>query len=108
MSQIATQSVKLDGTKPTFAAAAAGDTAECSATALKLIVKNGAASSITVTVAVPGSTINGLAAPDTVYTVPATDEKWIPLYSYYADPSDTLAHITYSSTTTVTRAVVKG
>lgn len=110
MSQIPTQNVKIDGTAPTFAAAAAGDLAECATgDALKLIVRNAAGSSMTVTIAVPGVQAGGAANDAVVYTVPATTgEKWIPLYRYYADSTDTLAHITYSSTTSVTRAVVKG
>lgn len=107
MSQIATAHVTIAGTAPTFAAAAAGDTAEVGA-GCKLIVKNGAGASMTVTVAVPGKTVNQIDAPDTVYTVPATGESWIPLYDFYADPTDGLAHLTWSSTATVTRAVVKG
>lgn len=107
MSLIASFHAGLVGGKPTFAAAAAGDTAEVG-TGRALIVRNGAGTDITVTVAVPGNTINGIAAPDTTYTVLATTgEQWIPMFDYYADPSDGLAHITYSSTTTVTRAAVK-
>lgn len=108
MSQVPTHHVTIAGTAPTFNAAADGDTAEVGA-GCKLIVKNGAGSSMTVTVAVPGNAINAVANPDTVYTVPATTgEVWIPLYDFYADPADSLAHLTYSSTTTVTRAVSKG
>lgn len=110
MSQITTQNVKADGTAPTYAAAAAGDLAECgTGVGLKLIVKNAAGSSMTVTVAIPGNQVGGQTNDANVFTVPATTgEKWIPLYGYYADTTDSLAHITYSSTTSVTRAVVKG
>lgn len=110
MSKITTQLVKADGTAPTFAAAAAGDLADCgTGVGLKLIVRNAAGSSMTVTIAIPGTQVGGVANDANVFTVPATTgEKWIPLYGYYADPSDTLAHITYSSVTSVTRAVVKG
>jgi hypothetical protein len=108
MTAVATQTVKLDGTAPTFAAAATGDTYEVG-TAHKLIVRNGAGSSMTVTVAVPGTQVSGAANDSVVYTIPATTgEKWIPLYDYLADPTDGRAHVTYSSTTTVTRASVKG
>jgi hypothetical protein len=107
MTQIATSVIGVTGTKPTFGAAAAGDTAACSARNF-LVVKNGAGSPITLTVAVPGNTVNGSAQPDTVITVAATTgEAWVPLETYYKDPSDGLAHITYSSVTTVTSAVVQ-
>jgi hypothetical protein len=108
MAEITPFKVGLAGGKPTFAAAAAGDTAKCGA-GYKLIVRNGSGSDITVTIADPRILETGLPAPDKTYTVVATTgEQWIPLYDFYADPSDGLAHITYSSTTTVTRAVVKG
>jgi len=108
MTAVATQTIHLDGTAPTFAAAAAGDTYEVGS-AHKLIVRNGAGSSMTVTVSVPGVQAGGADNDPIVYTVPATTgEKWIPLNAYLADPSDGRAHVVYSSVTTVTRASVKG
>lgn len=108
MTAVATQSVKLDGTAPSFAAAASGDTFEVGS-GHKVIVRNAAGSSMTVTVAVPGTQKNGVANDPTVYTVPATTgEKWIPAYDYLADPTDGRMHVTYSSTSSVTRASVKG
>lgn len=109
MSKITLQHVKLDGTAPSFAAAAAGDTADVGTGDTKLIVRNASGSSITASIAVPGLQQNGLANDPTVYTVPATTgEKWIPLYGFYADPTDGNAHIAWSATASVTRAVVKG
>lgn len=107
MSQIPTAHVTIAGTAPTFLPAAAGDTAEVGA-GLKVIVKNGSGASITATVLVPGKTVNGIDTPDTAYPIAASADAWIPLYDFYADPADGLAHLTYSSTATVTRAVVKG
>lgn len=108
MAEITRFVVGIDGGKPTFAAAAAGDTARCGP-GYKLIVRNGAGSPITVTIAVPGTLVQDIANPDKTYTVAATTgEEWIPLYDFYADDTDGMAHISYSSTTTVTRAVVKG
>lgn len=108
MTAVATQSVKLDGTAPTFAAAVAGDTFEVGS-GHKVIVRNAAGSSMTVTVAVPGTQVGGAANDPIVYTVPATTgEKWIPLSAYLADDSDGRAHVTYSTVTSVTRASVKG
>jgi hypothetical protein len=108
MAEITAFTVSIAGGKPTFAAAANTDTTRCGP-GYKLIVRNGAGSDITVTIAVPGVTAAGIAEPDKTYTVLATTgEQWIPIYDFYADPTDGLAHITYSSITTVTRALVKG
>ena len=107
MALIATQSVTVAGTAPTFAAAAAGDTARVGSH-LTLIVKNASGGSITVTMVYPGNLPTGDAIPDKVYTVPATTgEQWIPLLQQYADPTTGTASITYSATASVTRAVVQ-
>lgn len=106
MALIATHSVTVAGTPPTFATAAAGDTARVG-NHLTLIVKNASGASITVTMVYPGNLPSGDAIPDKVYTVPATTgEQWIPLLEQYADPTTGQASITYSATTSVTRAVV--
>lgn len=107
MALISTQVVALDGTAPTFAAAAAGDTARTGA-GLTLIVKNASGSPVTVTLTTPGNLATGDAVPDKVYSVAATTgERWIPLLEAYADPVTGQAAIAYSATASVTRAVVK-
>lgn len=107
MALIATQSVALDGTAPTFAAAAASDTAK-TGPGLMLIVKNASGAPITVTLTTPGNLGTGDAYPDKVYSVAATTgERWIPLLEAYTDPTTGQAAIAYSATTSVTRAVVK-
>lgn len=107
MALIATQNVKLAGTAPTLAAAAAGDTATCGH-GYFLVVKNTNAATRDITIAVPGNLATGVAYPDKVYAIAAdTGELWIPLLDIYRDPSDQLAHITWSATANVTRAVVK-
>lgn len=104
MSLVAQFKLGLAGGKPAFAGAASGDTFDVGDGCF-VIFKNGAGSDMTVTILVPGNTINGIATPDTPYTVPATSgEVWVRMYPYYADPSDGKAHVTYSTTTTVTRA----
>jgi hypothetical protein len=96
------------GTAPTFAAAAANDTAQVG-DGYKIIAKNTNAATRTLTIAVPGNLVTGDAYPDKVYTLAAlTGEVWIPLLREYADPADGLAHLTWSATADVTRAVVKG
>jgi hypothetical protein len=106
MALIATQTVALDGTAPTFAAAAAGDTARVGS-GLTLIVKNASGGSINVTITTPGNLATGDAVPDKVYAVAAAGERWIPLLELYADPTAGTAAIAYSATASVTRAVVR-
>lgn len=73
---------------------------------VELLVKNGSGSSITVTMATPG-TDDGLAIADRAIAVAAGAEGHIPVLDSYKDPSDGLAHITYSAVTTVTVAAVR-
>lgn len=107
MSHIATFNVTAAGGKPTFAAAAAADTTDVG-DGVFLVVKNADGSPHTVTIAVPGTQAGGAANDPVVYTVAATTgEQWIRMHSYYADPTDGKAHLTWSATTSMTRAVVK-
>jgi hypothetical protein len=106
MALIPISTLSVAGTGPSFLAAAAGDTAQIDPR-LWLEVRNGAGASMTVTVAAFRQMEYGGALPDKVYTVPAGGEVRIPLLATYASNVDGLAHITYSSTTTVTRAVVR-
>lgn len=108
MALIPTQVLDVaSGTAPTFAAAAAGDTAECDP-ANTLIVKNGSGASVNVTVATPGNLVTGDAFPDKVYAVAAAGERWIPLVDAFRDPTQNgQAVISYSATASVTRAVIR-
>lgn len=95
------------GLAPTFAAAAAGDTAECGTTDT-LIVKNGSGAGITVTITTPGNLPTGDAYPDKAYTVAAAGERWIPLVQDFKDPANNgQAAVAYSATASVTRAIVR-
>ncbi len=69
-----------------------------------LHVKNGAGSSMTVTVITQPTDALGNIIADNIITVPATAEKFIGPFPYttYADAATGLASITYSSVTTVT------
>lgn len=108
MALITTQTLGLAGTAPTYASAASGDTARVG-DHVWFIVKNASGSIVTVTLVYPGTLPSGDAIPDKAYTVPATTgEKWIPLLKEYGDPAlGGQVAITYSATTSVTRAVVK-
>lgn len=94
---------KIDGTPPTYAAPAASDTVQVGAT---LIVKNGSAASINVTLVTPGTVGTGDAYPDKVYAVPAGGERWIPVLADYRDPVTGLAAVTFSATASVTAAAI--
>lgn len=94
----------LAGTAPTFATPAASDTAPVGTV---LIVKNGSAASINVTLATPGSLSTGDDFPDKVYAIPAGVERWIPVRSEYRDPVSNVAVVTFSAVASVTAAAIQ-
>src|ERR1044072_4811855 len=107
MALIPTQSVVVAGPAPTFGAAAACDTCRVG-THLTLIVKNASGSPITVTLTPPTTLATGASYPAKVCTAPATNgEQWIPLLDLYAHPTTGQATVAYSTTASVTRAVVQ-
>lgn len=106
MAEIPIRTAVTDGVNLNLGAAASGDTAKCGDD-LTLIVANGSGGSVTVTFDVVGNTSYGVAAPDKVITVPAGQTVAVPLLEAYRDPADRLAHITWGSTASVTRAVLK-
>lgn len=73
-----------------------------------LVVQNGGASAMTVTVAVPGKTKYGQDEPDvTSVSIAAGAAAALgPFGSDLADLSDGLVHVTYSAATSVTVALV--
>ncbi len=108
---VTSTTVPLTGSDPTLTAANIdGDAVELGGR-LFLLVNNGSASPITVTIETPG-TVDGLAVADQSVTVPAAAKRFIPLSATsYRQPAGTTfagyAHVNYSSVTTVTRAVVR-
>lgn len=107
MAVLTTQTITdVAGTAITFASAnAGGDKANRPGPKLYALVKNGDASSTTVTVVVPGTEWNGVAKPDTAITVAAGATKAIPLDARYANSSNQV-DLTYSSVTSLTIAIV--
>ncbi|PSS42902.1 hypothetical protein C6401_15190 [Arthrobacter woluwensis] len=93
----------ISGNAPTFGTPTASDLASIGTT---LIVKNGSASTVTVTLITPSTLPTGDAYPDKAYTIPAAGERWIPVLPDYRDPNDGAAHITFSATTSVTAAQI--
>lgn len=96
----------IAGTDLTFAAASAGGDRIAPGPNVYLVVKNGSAASINVTLDATGVAFNSQAIPDTVVAVPAGAEKLIPIVRAYASSVDGLAGITYSATATVTVAAI--
>jgi hypothetical protein len=107
MAVLALQSITpLGGTQVTYTAAAAGgDKVPSPGPNTLLHVKNGGASPITVTVAVPNVAFNGATVPGTAVTVANATEKFIPITAQYTDVNGQ-ANISYSAVTSVTVAAL--
>lgn len=73
-----------------------------------LLVRNGDATSKTVTIVVPGNTKHGQAEPDVAVVVAAGASTLIgPFDADLRDPNDGFVDITYSAVTSVTVAAVQ-
>jgi hypothetical protein len=96
-----TQTITKTGTAPSFATPAASDTAEVGRV---LVVKNGSAAAVTVTMETPGVLETGEQYPDKVYTVAAGGEAWIPVLQVFG--SGRFANVAFSAVTSVSAAVV--
>lgn len=108
MAVLTVQDVTLGGVAPAFSAASAGgDTFPYDAEAI-VVVKNGSAAAITVTVTTPGTLASGDAYPDKVISVPAGGERWFRVVADYRDPTTGNVALAYSAVTSVTVAVVHG
>lgn len=107
MAALTTQVLGDTGAALTYAAVTASDTADVgNGRNTFLHVKNGGGASTTVTLLVPGTTFFGAATPDNEITIPAADERIIPLRKDYADDTNR-ATVTFNPTTSVTAAVVR-
>lgn len=108
MAALVTNNMTVAGTKPTFASAAASDTAEVGAGRFA-VYRNASGAPVTVTLLLDHLTLSsGDTYPDKAYTVAATTgEAWIPLLPEYAEGSTGRVTITTSAQTSVTVAVVR-
>ncbi|MET8334362.1 hypothetical protein [Streptosporangium canum] len=105
MAALTTQVLVPGGSASTLTTAAVGGDTATPGDGVFLEVLNGGGSTITVTLATPG-TVEGLAIADRAITIP-TGERWkIPLTRMYAG-GDGQATITYSAVTSVTVGVFK-
>jgi hypothetical protein len=107
MALLPTQVVAPTGTALNFDNAAGGGDTCVTGSDVRLYVKNGSGSSVTVTLATPGTVDGDLAIADRTVTVAAGATTAIPMTDLYRNPSTGVASITYSAVTTVTVAVVR-
>lgn len=108
MATLATQGFNsaAGGKAITLAAAEVGGDKAAPGDDVYLLVHNGDASPIDVTLVTPGLAFNASAVADTVVTVAAAEYRLIPVRREYTDPADGLAAITYSAVTSVSVAVL--
>ncbi|PYC83452.1 hypothetical protein C7C46_08960 [Streptomyces tateyamensis] len=101
--------IKASGISPAYGAASAGgDKVSLSAPNTFLHVKNGGASSITVTVTTQNNAYKGLTVPDRIVTVAASGEQMIgPLDAALHADINQQASVAYSAVTTVTIAAFR-
>lgn len=106
MATLTIQPVPHTGLTPTLAAASAGGDSAPTGAGVFLVVKNGDASSHTVTLVTPG-TVDSLAVADRAVTVAAGATSYVPLTSVYRNPTSGLASWTYDAVTSVTVGVLR-
>ncbi|GAA3301310.1 hypothetical protein [Streptomyces cinereospinus] len=106
MAILSAQRLPLGGLQATFSNAASGGDQAPVGEKLVLVVRNGDATSKTVTLTTPG-TVGDLAVADAQQTIPASGSAFIPLKSVFRDPATGRASISYSAVTSVTVAVLQ-
>lgn len=109
MAALTTNVVPLTGLRfDNLLTAAAGGGDDCATgVGVLLIVKNGDASSHTVTLATPGTLDGDLAVADRTITVAAGASTVIPVTERYRSPSTGRCAITYDGVTSVTVGVIR-
>ena len=108
MATLAAQSARVVGGRVlTLSAAAGGGDRAPVGDGLFVLIRNGSASSMTVTLDAPGLAFNATAVADTAVVVAAGAAVIVPLLRSYRSESDGLAGISYSLATSVTVAVVQ-
>lgn len=96
MATVDIQPIPVTGVAPAMAAASTGGDKVRTGPGVFILVDNGSASAVTVTLATPG-TVDGLAIDDRQVAVPAGEMRAIAVTALYRDPADGLAHITWSA-----------
>ncbi|MBD0837371.1 hypothetical protein [Streptomyces sp. TRM68416] len=106
MGALTTTVVGLAGAEVPYGPAAAGGDDCQTGAGVVLLVRNGDASSHTVTLVTPG-TVNGLAIADRPVPVAAGAVEAIPVTNDYRDPATGRASITYDAVTSLDVAVIR-
>lgn len=107
MATLAIQTIDNDGLIPAYVSAAGGgDKVVCGAGAF-VHYKNGSGGSITVTLETPQTVDGNLAVGDRAVAIGAGAEAFIAVPNLYKDPTDGLAHLTYSGVTSLTVASLR-
>ncbi|MFI7125994.1 hypothetical protein ACIBQ1_09890 [Nonomuraea sp. NPDC050153] len=106
MAALTLQTLVPGGSASTLVAAAGGGDTCPAGDGIFLEVLNSDASSKTVTLVTPGTTVEGLAISDRQVTIPAGERWKIPVGRVYAG-ADGQCSITYSAVTSVTVGVFK-
>ena len=107
MATIPTTVIDQAGTAINFVPASGGGDQCATGDDVKLLVKNGAGTSMTGTLVTPGTVDGDLAIADRIVTVAAGATAGVKVTDRYRDPATGLASITWSSVTTVTVAVIR-
>ncbi len=103
MADYSPDAVVHSGTAPNVRSAASGDKLLDPGDRRVLRVVNGGGSSITLTIAVPGTTAYGVANPAKTVTVPNGATRYVSILAAYGDPSDGgKVALSWSATTSVT------
>lgn len=107
MAALSYQRVKVSGLDVVHSPAdVAGDLVPASDTGF-IVVTNGSAAAVTVTVKVPGNTEFGLPEPDVTVSVPASDSAFIgPMSRGLVNHDVNAIELAYSAVTSVTVAAV--
>lgn len=106
MALLSLQQIVQAGTQATYSAVNASDTATLNDD-LFLHVKNGGGSPDTVTIVDASKTPAGSAATNPTVSVPAGQDRFIPLPYAAADPTTGLITVNHSFTTSVTSALLR-
>lgn len=107
MANLSYQRVRPSGLDVVHSPVSAGGDLVPGSTTGCVVVTNGSAAAVTVTVSVPGTTEFGLPEPDLTVSVPANDVAFIgPMSQGLVDPELNGVQITCSSTASVTIAAI--
>lgn len=109
MAVLSLQTITAAGLAASYASASAGgDKIPLGASNVFLHVKNGSASSVTVTITTQATTYKGLTVPDRTITVPASSDRFIgPIDIALHGDTNNQASVGYSASASVTVAALR-